>query len=628
MPRFQDIVTDQNENGLPGAFITVRKYPDGTSAPITADNGSALGNPIAADGVGAYYFNAPDGLYTLEFHIDLDEPANKIRVIDLTSEDPTLRADLAADTGFTLVKYKSGRSNTFARSGAAWAVVGGDAESNIFHFIDPSLDNSILDRTNTTDLRTYVQNALDDAAGTGREVVAPAGKFRLASQVDMVAGTGLRGIRPRSKKTVSGITTEQYGGTWFHLDHTGKGFALHTVTDYYTDFQLKDFGTYRTQPAPTGGWAPTAHDFDIHSSAENDINIEGVMLYNPTKGIGLADAGGRLNIRDLRGQPMQIGIQIDGALDVCRIEDVHFWPFWKIDTNVQAYTQANLDAIYSLRNDNPFFDDMFMIHARSGIRIGQSALGGTQRLNLGKICVDTCKDGIWVDNTVTTGFTGQFGQIVHLAVSGALGGAALRVDGTNCNIDIGMLHSSNARAQTVKVGTGSNSVTIGRALVDGYDIGTTNVAAMEAAGTSFLYLLDHPLIAGGTGTGTGGRYGGTGKVSVFEWRTMPTPPTISATSGTITTIAATGIFRRFNDTVSVRMEIVDTANGTGSGALTFALPIAPQARAVGFGRNINNGKQLQVLATTPNTVVILNYDNTYPVASGDTIVIELEYQAA
>lgn len=94
MVRFQDVVTSQVGTPLPGAFITVRNSPSGTLASIAADNGTTLPNPLTADGSGAYYFNAPVGLYSLEFRLISFEPARKTRVIDLDTDTTALAVGL------------------------------------------------------------------------------------------------------------------------------------------------------------------------------------------------------------------------------------------------------------------------------------------------------------------------------------------------------------------------------------------------------------------------------------------------------------------------------------------------------------------------------------------------------
>jgi hypothetical protein len=471
-----------------------------------------------------------------------------------------------------------------------------------------------------------IQSALDAVALSGAGLFCPAGVYRTTTPLSIPVGIGIRGERPRAKKIVSGVTSLHYGGSWFYFDHTGKGFNIASGGNYCTDFNFADFGTYRNQPAAAPGWTPNDHDFDFYCDAQNDITIENVMLLNATRGIALANAGGRLNVRRVRGQPFKVGIQIDGALDVVRIDNVHFWPFALDDTNVHAYTMANLDAIYSLRNDNPFLSNIFTIYARSGLRIGQSSLGGTSKLRLVNGDFDIGKDGVWVDSTVTTGTTGQFENITHQAKTSSLGGAAIRVDGANCNIDFGKLNTTASRGSAISVASGSNTLTVGRLIVNGYDLGGTNAPAVTVASGSAVYLHDEPLIAPDAGTGTGGRYGGAGVVSVNEWRSFT--PVVTPSTGSLTSYTASGRYCRVGGTVDVQVSIAVTTNGTGGGGLNFALPIAPLGFDVGVGRNINSGAMLQALVATPNNCIVLTSANGHPAASGDTVVANLRYRVA
>jgi hypothetical protein len=470
-----------------------------------------------------------------------------------------------------------------------------------------------------TDDTVGFQAAVNIAQASGSVLRLPNGKIRLTAPIVISKGLSIIGMPPR----VNNNGTLTYAGSWLYFDHTGKGLSFNTSGIYCTDFDLLDFGTVRNQPAPAGGWAPNAHDFDIDIFATQDVRVDGLMLLNPTKGINM-NGGGRLNIEYLRGQPFQVGIKIDNALDVCRIHGVHFWPFWYDDANLHSYTQQNLDAIYSLRNDNPQLSNIFAIYARSGLRIGQSGSGGTRRVHLVNADFDAMKDGIWIDNTVTTGTTLQIENFSHLAANSSLGGAGIRVEGSNCIIDVGNFHTGSCRAEAVKITGTGNLVTIARTIVEGYDLGGTNAAAISVGTGNSLYLLDSPQIAGGIGTGTGGLFGGSGVISVNEWRAFT--PVVTPQSGSITTYTATGRYKRFGDTVSLKATIIVTTNGTGAGSLQFTLPITPQAADVGFGRNVTSGAQLQVDAAVSGVVKILTSANAYPATSGDTLIIDLEYQ--
>jgi hypothetical protein len=400
-----------------------------------------------------------------------------------------------------------------------------------------------------TDDTVAFQAAVTAAQAVGGQLSLPNGKIRLTAPIVISKGMSIVGLSPR----VNNNNVLIYQGSWLYFDHTGIGLSFNTSGVYSTDFDLVDFGTVRNQPAPAGGWTPTAHNFDINILSTQDVRIEGLILLNPTKGINMS-GGGRLLVRDLRGQPFQIGVQIDNVLDVCRIEDVHFWPFWKDDANLQSYTQQNLDSIYSLRSDNPEICNVFSLYCRSIIRFGQSASGVTRRAHIGDLDADTCKDGIWVDSTVTSGVTAHIDELTHLAINTALGGAAVRIEGNNSFIRIDDLQSGNSRNNAINIGGTGNIVKIAHTLIEGYDLAGLNDPAITVSSGNFLYLLGDPTMALGVGTGTGGPYGGTGFISktstngydagaggaVTQITSRTTGVTLNKPCGAITLVSAAG----------------------------------------------------------------------------------------
>jgi hypothetical protein len=119
-------------------------------------------------------------------------------------------------------------------------------------------------------------------------------------------------------------------------------------------------------------------------------------------------------------------------------------------------------------------------------------------------------------------------------------------------------------------------------------------------------------------------------------------PVISTTVGTLTsTGTVAGRFQRCGGTLSgktVLVEIVGsiTANGTGSGAITFTIPatIAGKLGITGdvpgiCGReNGVSGKSLNTKWVTSTQISVVNYDNTYPGQTGAVIAIAGSYEAA
>lgn len=110
-------------------------------------------------------------------------------------------------------------------------------------------------------------------------------------------------------------------------------------------------------------------------------------------------------------------------------------------------------------------------------------------------------------------------------------------------------------------------------------------------------------------------------------------PTISASSGTITTSSATGTYLKRGRIVHVRVQITVTTNGTGAGQLRFTLPSNTNG-AIGA---IFTGRERAVTAKqvngwvdggTLNTVGVMFYDGTYPAGNGYVLTITGWYEEA
>ncbi|HBA35604.1 MAG TPA: hypothetical protein DCZ12_15875, partial [Gammaproteobacteria bacterium] len=193
-------------------------------------------------------------------------------------------------------------------------------------------DGSTDDTTNFKAFITYLET-------NGLLGKLPVGDTRLTSTVNITNPMSLVGVYPQPYIGAIGTRGK---GSWLFFDHSDVGLNIDGPLVMGSVF-LDKFGTCRTQPTPTGGWTPNAHDFDIVFD-NTDLVIGDIMLYNPTKGIkGDNGNAGRLTINTLRGQPLQVGIELDKQYDAPNIGMIHFWPFWKDDSNVHAYTLNNLD---------------------------------------------------------------------------------------------------------------------------------------------------------------------------------------------------------------------------------------------------------------------------------------------
>jgi hypothetical protein len=108
-----------------------------------------------------------------------------------TGADSALRTDMVSDSGFTLIKYKNSDANAYARSGAQLKAMGADDSDglSLVHFIDPSLDDGLLDGINATALDSAFTNALANLAtvqsSTGRKtrLLIPAFEYLTSAAV-------------------------------------------------------------------------------------------------------------------------------------------------------------------------------------------------------------------------------------------------------------------------------------------------------------------------------------------------------------------------------------------------------------------------------------------------------------
>jgi hypothetical protein len=496
-----------------------------------------------------------------------------------------------------------------------------------------TLANRFADVVNVKDFGAVGDGVADDTAAIqaainfasannlGAEVFFQQGTYRTTSVINITGAVTIRGVYSRALKL---NTTPKGGGTWFYLDHTGKGFSMITPGgSVLGDIYFSNIGTYRNQPTPSAGWSPNNHDYDFWLQGAQDVTWDDVILLNPTKGISSIGSGGRLNFYKMRGQPFQVGIYIDKAYDVCRFDQIHFWQFWSQDANVVAYTQANLNTINLLRCDNPFLSNFFVYGALNGILISQGTNGTTSKLHLVNADFDGTAVGLNVDSSVTNGATLQLDNVTHLGSPLANSRLAF-IQGANNNICLGSSRTTGCSQEVIRVSGASNTINIAECVVGTWATAGGAINAFYVSATSRINFAIPPVLGVNGGTGTAFNAGG--QISSGRW--IDWTPVITAASGTITAYTATGKYKVQDLTVYYQIEINISNNGTGSGAVVSTLPFSvPLNSGVGIGRELLvNGKSLtatQIALAT--TMSILNYDNTYPAASGCRLILNGSY---
>jgi hypothetical protein len=104
-------------------------------------------------------------------------------------------------------------------------------------------------------------------------------------------------------------------------------------------------------------------------------------------------------------------------------------------------------------------------------------------------------------------------------------------------------------------------------------------------------------------------------------------PTVSSGSGTITSYTASGKYTRIGRQVTINVIISITNNGTGASDIRIGgLPFtAESTNYAGSGLNSASGATLTVAFAATNTLITYKYDATYPVATGQGLIITITY---
>lgn len=110
-------------------------------------------------------------------------------------------------------------------------------------------------------------------------------------------------------------------------------------------------------------------------------------------------------------------------------------------------------------------------------------------------------------------------------------------------------------------------------------------------------------------------------------------PLVGAGIGVVTTSTAEGRYVQRGKEVWFRIKVAIVANGSGAGYLSATLPSPPVTGdgilCVVAGRVQPMGDMLQgVIGETGTSIKIHRFDNTYPAADGQTVVISGTYEAA
>lgn len=215
-----------------------------------------------------------------------------------------------------------------------------------------------------------IQKALDAAGKQGGNVVLlPRGEYLVGGSLHVPNDVTLQGVFRSPNRGNSG---ENKGSLLLATGGKGKpdGTPLISLGQNGTLYGLAVFYPEQTCPEP-----PVEYPWTVRQLADNG-SLVNVTLLNPWQGVDFGTVtGGRHYIHGLYGQPLKTGLFIDKCEDVGRIADVHFWPFWKINTQLMEFTSTHATAFLIGRTDWEYMFNCFAICHKIGYHFVRTPSG-------------------------------------------------------------------------------------------------------------------------------------------------------------------------------------------------------------------------------------------------------------
>lgn len=262
------------------------------------------------------------------------------------------------------------------------------------------------------DNTAVVQQALDEAAKNRvQRVFLPRGNFRFAGSLNVPAGVTLEGVWS-SVPSHNGIRDKGLPKP------TDDGTTLLVTADAGNE-SGKPFITLNTNSTLTGVCifypgqktddVPTPYPYTIAMRGKNPAVLDTELLnsYNAID----ASQNERHLIRNISGQPLRRGIYVDHILDIGRIENVHFNPWYSHGTKLFQWQMENGEAFIFGRSDWEYVLNTFCFGYNIGYRFIKTPAGVCNGNFLG-IGADDCYTALQVDDCAHFGVLITNGEFV------------------------------------------------------------------------------------------------------------------------------------------------------------------------------------------------------------------------
>lgn len=609
---------DQNASPYSGAVW--RFYASGTSTPqavyADADLETSLGSVVTADSDGrfpAIYFDSSKSYRGI-----LRNSTGSDTILDIDPINTGSLADFASPA-----PGKGGSMVVTARSSLLTAGAARTIASKAEDRFDIR-DMLGADLTGENDMASVLATALANSASTGDTLHIPFGPpgvgtiLTLGSTVNVPGGARVQGDGNRA----------YYGGqagAWLQFSHEDVGLNLTDAAYPFVDgVSFKNFGTRRIQPTPTTGFEPIDADFDIVNNGF-DLLMEDFMFLNPTRAfrqpIGNA---GRTTWKNVRGQPLLIGAQIDESYDGFIALNTRWWPFWSNDLYSRAYTLANRKGLVFGRCDNPSVQFWFDIFSKYPVVLASNAAGSINNGNFYGFEADNYGESFLYSEAGQTGGHATF--VGGYSFGDSVSGHAVQLDGANTVIRMEAMRNHGCEKSVVKINGAGNLVQTASPKIGWNILNGGHVAYNPGAGTSRIRIDGDIVSEGGNGAAIV-----TDGVRVSSSARLASPLTLAPSSGSITTSAALIAYRRQDSRVTYDLTVTIANNGTGSGAgiALFGLPVAALTGSTFAAAGVDQGSGHKGITAVVDgsTIFLRNYDGTYPGYSGASFTISGAYEA-
>ena len=204
----------------------------------------------------------------------------------------------------------------------------------------------------------------------GGTVFVPAGRYRIASHLLVPRAVTLRGVWEAPPIPVSfkpaGETPRLAGSILLAVEGAGQPDGPPFIS---LDANACLRGVSIVYPDQTPTNPPIAYPWTVATTGADNCSIIDVLMLNPYQAVDFGSrASGRHYIRGLYADPLYRGLYIDQCLDVGRVSDVHFWPFYdpNLEGPLRAFVLANCEAFIIGRTDWEYLTNCFALGQHIG----------------------------------------------------------------------------------------------------------------------------------------------------------------------------------------------------------------------------------------------------------------------